>query len=82
MLDDSPIDKYLDLHPGIKIIHFFLDNDAPGTAFSQNMMLKYSDKGYKCTNYLMCELAKKGCKDVNDYLIQKRESVIKGKVRC
>lgn len=82
MLDDSPIDKYLDLHPGIKIIHFFLDNDAPGTAFSQNMMLKYSDKGYKCTNYMMCELAKKGCKDVNDYLIQKRESVIKGKARC
>lgn len=84
MLDDGPIDKYLAFHPGIKTIHFFLDNDAPGTAFSQNMMLKYSDKGYKCTNYLMGELAKKGCKDVNDYLIQKRGSVIKaeGKARC
>lgn len=83
MLDDSPIDKYLELHQNIKTIHFFLDNDVPGIAFSQNMMNKYLDKGYKCTNYLMSELEKKDCKDVNDYLIKKKNSVVQkeGKVR-
>lgn len=83
MLDDSPIDKYLELHQNIKTIHFFLDNDAPGITFTQNMMKKYLDKGYKCTNYLMSELEKKDCKDVNDYLVKKRNFTIQkeGKVR-
>lgn len=81
MCVDLPIDKYLSFHPNVKTIHFMLDSDKPGMEAAEKMIQKYSEKGYKCTDYLMKELVRTGCKDTNEYMLKKYKHIQKGVVQ-
>lgn len=74
MLADGPIYKYIEEHPDIEEISFFLDNDKPGMEAYVRFSEKLKADGFRVErNVLMDKIKEAGKKDVNEYLVSVRK---------
>ena len=68
MLSDAPLETVLNDYPNIRTIVFCLDNDEPGRKATEELMLKYSSKGYMVKDMP----APQKYKDYNEWLVSLR----------
>jgi hypothetical protein len=61
---DMALEHYLENNPEIKTLYFCLDNDEPGKNTSEELIKKYSEKGYECIS----SPPPSDYKDYNEYL--------------
>jgi len=61
---DIALEHYLENNPEIKTLYFCLDNDSPGRNTSEELVKKYSEKGYECIG----SSPPSEYKDYNEYL--------------
>lgn len=66
MVNDRPLERFLEEHPQIKRIGFALDNDEPGRKAVKELMEKYEAAGYAVKDIRPPE----GSKDWNQYLTE------------
>ncbi len=71
MVSDRPLERYLAEHSGIKTICLCLDNDEPGRKATQDIMKKYSDRGYIVKD----QSAPSEYKDVNEWLVASKMDI-------
>ena len=64
MLNDAPLETFLEEYPQITSIRFCLDNDEPGRKATEELMNKYYKKGYEVED---CP-PPRGFKDYNEWL--------------
>lgn len=78
MLDDAPLNTFLNENPNIKKINLYLDNDEPGRKAAEKINKKYKEKGYDVKKFIVSE-----GKDVNEYLqiLRNNEAVKKTQKR-
>lgn len=65
MVSDRPLERFLAEHACIKTICLCLDNDEPGRKATQDIMKKYSDRGYIVKD----KSAPSEYKDINEWLV-------------
>ncbi len=63
MVSDAPLETFLEEHPEIDTIRFYLDNDIAGRKATEQLMEKYQKKGYVVSDYA----PPKHYKDVNEW---------------
>lgn len=69
-LDDKSLEKSLKEYQKIEEIILFLDNDDAGKKASKDIILKYSEKGYKMHAFFT-----KNSKDLNEFLLKNKEKL-------
>ena len=65
MLQDPPLERFLEEHPGMKFIFFCLDNDQVGRMATDRLMKKYQEAGYEVRDFS----PPKKHKDMNEWLV-------------
>ena len=63
------MEEYLDRFPETSMVYIHFDNDDPGRVAGQRLQTALEQKGIRAVQ----QYPPDGCKDVNDYLKQKRE---------
>ena len=65
MLQDPPLERFLEEHSGMKFIFFCLDNDQVGRMATDRLMKKYQEAGYEVRDFS----PPKKHKDMNEWLV-------------
>lgn len=71
MVCDNPLERFLEEHPGITTIMLCLDNDIPGRIATEQIVKKYSERGYTVHDVP----PPASYKDINEWLVSTKISM-------